>query len=272
MINIEKIDNELYKAMYGLPKAGNMNDIWGKIKSNPQILREAVKIRRNKWNNGDITNGIAISNAMLTDYEDIDSVAYNELIDSIYTNTDIARMAVSNTFDKGCSFLTMSLCNHNLKLTQEQKAFAISEAMSNDTQAHRNSGFFGIEYYILKNPNWTLEEKQKLIMDFWENDEDYDEYLEQWEWEVVNDNENYKGNSLPPFDRYDLFNDWTYEKLLRYHQNQEITDRIWEEIEFCRQMHELRPQQWEIKTSPQKVLTQPIQQKNLNSLQVMIKN
>lgn len=139
-----------------------------------------------------------------------------------------------------------------------EEYFNYTCAMMSDTQAHGTAPY-DIGYHILRNPNWPLEEKQKLIMDFWCDDETYDEYLEQWEWGVVNDNENYKGEPFPPFDRYELFNEWSYEMLLEYYGNKETTDRIWEEIEFCRQMHKLRPQQWEIKTSPQRVLTQSIE-------------
>ena len=121
------------------------------------------------------------------------------------------------------------------------------------TQAH-GSGAFDIRYCILRNPNWTLEEKQKLIMDFWYDDEEYDEVVEEWEWGIVNDSANYKGNPLPPFDRYELFNDYTYDMLLEFYGDKETTDRIWAEMEFCRQMHKLRPQQWEIETPPQKYL------------------
>lgn len=312
MVDIKKIDNELYIARYGLPRVANAK--WTQIKSNPEVLREAVKVRRNKWNNGALVKGLNISDAMLIDYKDVDQVAYSELIKSIYTNTDIARLVMDGASNGGYSFLVMSLWNHSLRLTKEQKAFAVDEAMNkigttrykkqrdeyskkldeqgitdditttididgcvnpigakakneyfnytctmmSDTQAHGTAPY-DIRYHILRNPNWTLEEKQKLIMDFWCDDETYDEYLEQWEWGVVNDNENYKGDPFPPFDRYELFNEWSYEMLLEYYGNKETTDRIWEEIEFCRQMHKLRPQQWEIKTSPQRVLTQSIE-------------
>lgn len=313
MLDIKKIDNELYGATYGMPRVGDVNAIWDQIKSNPEVLREAVKIKRNKRDNRDLVNGLTISDAMLVDYHSIDETAYNELIKSIYTNTDIARIVMDGASNGGFSFLLMSLWNHDLKLTEEQKAFAVDEAMNkigtvrykkeseeyskkleeqgitddiittldidgcvnpigakakneyfnyvftmlSDTQAH-GTGAYDIRYHILRNPNWTLEEKQKLIMDFWDNDETYDEYLEQWEWGIVNDNENYKGNPLPLFDRYELLNEWTYEMLFEFYGNKETTDRIWAEIEFCKQMHELRPQQWEIKVSPQKGLKQPI--------------
>lgn len=314
MADIEKIDYELYIAKYGLPKVGDADAIWEQIKSNPEILREAVKTRKDKWNEKDLVNGLAISDAMLIDYRDVDQVAYNELIKSIYTNTDIARLVIDGASNGGYSFLLMTLWNHGLKLTEEQKAFAVDEAMNkigttrykkqrdeyskqldeqgitdditttinidgcvnpigakakneylnyaftilSDTQAH-GTGVFDIRYYILRNPNWTLEEKQKLIMEFWYDAETYDEFLEQWEWGVVNDSQNYKGEAIPPFDRYELFNEWSYEMLLEFYGNKETADRIWEEMEFCRQMHELRPQQHEIKASPQKGLTPPIE-------------
>lgn len=315
MLNIEKIDNQLFRARFGLPRVGDANAIWNQIKNNLEVLREAVKVRRNKWNTGDIVNGLTISDSILIDYRDVDQVAYSELIKSIYTNKDIARLVIDGASNGGYSFLLMSLWNRSLKLTEEQKAFAVDEAMNkigttrykkqrdeyskkldeqgitdditttididrcinpigakaineyfnyaftmlSDTQAH-GTGAFDIRYYILRNPNWTLEEKRKLIMDFWYDDETYDEYLEQWEWGIVNDNENFKGNPLPPFDKYELLNEWTYKMLFEFYGNKETTDRIWSEIEFCKQMHKLRPQQWEIKTSPQKVLTQHIEQ------------
>lgn len=309
MLDIEKLDNELYIARYGIPRIGDANSIWNRIRGNSDVLMEAVKVSKNKWKNGDTVNGLAISDFMLVDYKNVNHVAYNELIKSIYTNRDIARIVVDGASNGGYSFLLMSLWNHNWILTDEQKAFAVDEAMNkigttrykkisseyskkldeqgitddvttiieidgcvnpigakskneyfnyifsvlSDTQAH-GVGAFDIRYCILRNPNWTLEEKQKLIMEFWEDDETYDEYLEQWEWGVVNDAVDYKEDSLPPFDRYDLFNEWTYEMLLKYFGNKEITDRIWEEIDFCKKMHELRPQQWEIETLLQKVL------------------
>ena len=297
---LEKLDDQLYKARYGIPITGSFNEIWTKIKNNKEILREAVKTKRNKWNTKDIVKGITISESMLLDYENIDQSAYNELIKSIYTNKDIARIVIDGASNGGYSFLLISLYNHNLKLTDDQKAFAVNEAMNkigttrdkaqqeayskklddqkitdeltttinidgcinpigaktksqyinnlltmmSDTQVH-GRGFFDIRYHILRNPNWTLEEKQKLIMDFWYDNDDYDEYLEQWEWSVVNDNENYKGELLPPFDKYDLFYTYTYEMLLEYYQDKKTTDRIWQEIQFCKQIHKLRPQQWE---------------------------
>lgn len=258
MEQMKELENQFYKARYGLPKEGNEITIWEEIKKSPEVLREAVKIKRNKWDNGDIVSGLTICDAILKDYESVDQEAYRELIQSIYTNLDIARIVMKGDCRESTSFLLMSLWNPNLKLTQEQKNFAIADTM-NSAQVH-GIGSFDIRYHILRNANWTLEEKQKLIMDFWDSDEVYDECVEDWEWNIVNDSANYKGRAFPSFDRYQLMYEYTYDMLLAYYGDKKTTDRIWEEMEFCRQMHELRPQQWEIKTSPQKVLTHPIQQ------------
>ena len=98
----------------------------------------------------------------------------------------------------------MTLWNPNLKLTDEQTVYTEFGGSINpvgaktgnmymaglfsslsDTQAH-GSGDFDIRYWILRNPNWSLEEKQKLIMDFWYDDEEYDEVLERWELDYKN--------------------------------------------------------------------------------------
>ncbi len=308
MSEIEKLDDELYGAKYGIPNIKDAYIIWEQIKRRPEILREAVKIKRNKWNNGDVVNGLTICDAMLTDYRYVDSVAYNELIQNIYTNKDIARIVIDGASNGGNSYLLMSLWNDNIKLTETQKAFAVDEAMNkigtiryetnmnnyskildekgitdeqtiytefggsinpvgakienmyitsiftslSATQAHGN-GDFDIRYWILRNPNWTLDEKQKLIMDFWADDEVYDATLEQWEWGIANDSVNYKDEKLPQFDKYEMY-EYSYESLLKFYDDKKTTDRIWNEIQFCKQMHKLRPQQWEIEPLTQKTL------------------
>ncbi len=310
MLEMKKLDDELYRAMYGKPRVGDVAAIWGKIRNNPEVLKEAIKITRNKWNNGDTVEGMTICDAMLIDYPHVNKEVYEELIKTIYTNTDIARTVVDGASNGGYSYLLMSLWNKNMKLTEEQKAFAVREAMNkigtttyrnkmnayieelkeksitdekvvfldidgsynpmgartanmyiteilnsiSPTQAH-GSGCYDIRYWILRNPNWSIEEKQQLIMDFWEDNEDYDDALEEWEWGIVNDEANFKKDLFPPFNKYELLNEYTYDMLLKFYGNKEITDRIWEEIEFCKQMHKLRPQQWEIGADTPKVLT-----------------
>ena len=67
---------------------------------------------------------------MLRDYQNVDEIAYNNLIKTIYTNTDIARIVINGASNGGYSFLLMSLWNENIKLTKQQKSFAVKEAMN----------------------------------------------------------------------------------------------------------------------------------------------
>lgn len=296
---LKDLEEQLYIARYGLPQKGNLEEIWESIKKEPEVLKEAIEIRKDKFGEKDLLKGTAIAEAMLIDYQNTDKELYQKLINTIYSNIDIARLGFGPINGRE-TFLLMSLWNHDLKLTENQKAFAVSEAMNkigtvkqnnealtyeeqleengitdditsaielggsinpiglkaksiymnhlftsmSATQAH-GTGAFDIRYQILRNPNWSIEEKQKLIMDFWYSDEEYDETLEEWEWDVVNDEANYKGELLPSFDKCDLFYEYTYDMLLNYYRNKETTDRIWSEIMFCKQMHSLRPQQWE---------------------------
>lgn len=130
MVDIEKLDDILYKSIKGIPRVGDYNEIWSRIKSNPEVLREAVQVKRDKFDEHDVVNGTTICNSMLTDYNSVDEVAYNKLINSIYTNTDIARIVINGAANGGYSFLLMSLWNYNLKLTEKQKTFAVNEAMN----------------------------------------------------------------------------------------------------------------------------------------------
>lgn len=298
-MNIEKIDNELYASIYGKPIKGNFEDIWNRIKNDKEILREAVKVAKDKFNERDIVKGLTICDMMLTDYNEVDKEAYNTLIESVYSNEDIARIVMRGASNGGFSYLLLALFNHDVVLTQTQKDFAVNEAMNkigttryleyrenylkklddmnitdNDEtlldidgsinpvgkrtasiymsylfdsmdrrQAH-GTGDFDIRYHILRNPNWTKDEKQKLVMDFWYSDKEYKECLNQWEWGIVNDEANYKGGIVPLFPIEYLY-DVTYEGLLKFYQDKETTDRIWQEIKFCELMRELRPPKYE---------------------------
>lgn len=313
MENFEKIDNEFYGSKYGLPRVGDPNEIWKKIKANRELLDWSIKKTKDKFGERDLVNGLAICDTILVDYNGVDKDIYQELVNLIYSNEQIARIVQDGYNNGGFSYLLMTLWNPNLKLTDEQKAFAVDEAMNkigttkykkekeeysrklekqgitdeitttididgcvnpigaktkneyfnylftsmSDTQAH-GRGEFDIRYWILRNPNWSLDEKQKLIMDFWTDDEIYDETLEQWEWGIVNDNANYKGEALPQFDKCEMY-EYSYEDLLKFYGNKETTGRIWDEIQFCKQMHQLRPQQWELEFVKPRVLEKVMQ-------------
>ena len=263
MVNIENLENSLYRALVG-NQSQKYIEVWNIIKKNPTFLNEAIRTKKNKFNEKNTLSGIVICDAVLNDYENIESSIYTKLINEIYNDKDIARIVVRGASNGGFSFLLMSLWNHSLKLSENQKEFAVNEAMNKmgttrypniqtensdymfqmfhvlcNTQAH-GIGPFDIRYHILKNPNWSNEEKQKLIFDFWQNYKAYENTLEEWEWAIINDEANYKEGLLPGLDKSYLY-EYTYENLLEFYSDKKITDRIWEEINFCKLMHQLRP-------------------------------
>ena len=265
MEDFRKIEDKLFYAKYCDSKVGNPEEIWSSIKNNRELLEWAIKPTKDKFGERDLVNGLAICEDILLDYDSIDKEIYEKLVNLIYSNRQISRIVLDGYSNGGYSYLLMTLYNPNLKLTDEQKTFAVDEAMNkigtvrheSDTQAH-GSGDFDIRYWILRNPNWSLEEKQKLIMDFWADDEVYDETLEQWEWSIVNDHANYKGNPMSLLEKDKLY-EYSYDALLKFYDDKVTTDRIWEEIQFCKQMHQLRPQQWESESAKRRVLEKVIQ-------------
>ena len=129
-MDIDLIDNKLYKATYITKDRKEQEKLWKEIRNNKEILKEAIKVTRNKMKQRDILKGMTIANNMLFDYKNVDKQIYNKLIDTIYKNKDIARLVMDGYSNGGYSFLLISLFNYDLKLTQSQKDFAVEEAMN----------------------------------------------------------------------------------------------------------------------------------------------
>ena len=291
MKKIDALDNELYGCVYGIPRKGNYNDIWFKISSDKEVLKEAIVITRDKFDERDTVVAPTICDSILFNHEEVDRDIYETLVKAIYSNRDIARTVIDGASNGGNSFLLMTLWNQNLKLTEEQKAFAVDEAMNkigtvryqnnrdeynkalknkgiNDkmtinipdtnipigletyymrinylasllstTQAH-GKGEFDIRFWILRSPNWSINEKEKLVHDFWYDEEDFKTCLIEWESAIINDPVNFKDSEFL-FETFDIY-ECTYQMLLEFYNNKDIADRIWDEIEFCKTMRKLR--------------------------------
>lgn len=308
MVEIIQIDNCLYKTVYIENNIKRYNEIWSKIKDNKEILTKAIQVTKNKFNTGDTLLGITIADLMLINYRDIDNNVYQQLINTIYNNQDIARTVLDGASNGGYSFLLMSLWNHKIKLTEKQKQFVVSEAMYKigtvywhhqqecfskkltakgitdektvfinldgfktpigqktqseylnylinslgNEQAH-GVGCYDIRYCILRNPNWTKEEKRSLINDFWYDDENYADTLEEWEWGIINDSVNYQTEYTVELEK-DYLYQYCYQDLFKFYNSKKDADKIWEEINFCRQMHQLRKPYWKKTTKKKKIL------------------
>ena len=291
MKKIDVLENELYGCIYTIPRLKNYDKIWSKISSDKEILKEAITITRDKFDERDTVVAPTICDSILFNHEEVDRDIYETLVKAIYSNRDIARTVIDGASNGGNSFLLMTLWNQNLKLTEEQKAFAVDEAMNkigtvryqnnrdeynkalknkgiNDkmtinipdtnipigletyymrinylasllstTQAH-GKGEFDIRFWILRSPNWSINEKEKLVHDFWYDEEDFKTCLIEWESAIINDPVNFKDSEFL-FETFDIY-ECTYQMLLEFYNNKDIADRIWDEIEFCKTMRKLR--------------------------------
>ena len=291
MKKIDVLENELYGCIYTIPRLKNYDKIWSKISSDKEILKEAITITRDKFDERDTVVAPTICDSILFNHEEVDRDIYETLVKAIYSNRDIARTVIDGASNGGNSFLLMTLWNQNLKLTEEQKAFAVDEAMNkigtvryqnnrdeynkalknkgiNDkmtinipdtnipigletyymrinylasllstTQAH-GKGEFDIRFWILRNSNWSTSEKEKLVHDFWYDEEDFKTCLIEWESAIINDPVNFKDSEFL-FETFDIY-ECTYQMLLEFYNNKDIADRIWDEIEFCKTMRKLR--------------------------------
>lgn len=141
---IKKIDDELYIAKYHQKKAAKVEQIWNSIKGNKRILELATTVVKDKWGENDIFLANAIVECMLIDYclfpktdpnqisffdDNVNNNLYQDLVNKIYSNVDLARIVLDGYANGGYSFLLYTLFNDSLELTDEQKAFAIEEAM-----------------------------------------------------------------------------------------------------------------------------------------------
>ena len=291
MKKIDVLENELYGCIYTIPRLKNYDKIWSKISSDKEILKEAIVITRDKFDERDTVVAPTICDSILFNHEEVDRDIYETLVKAIYSNRDIARTVMDGASNGGNSFLLMTLWNQNLKLTEEQKAFAVDEAMNkigtvryqnnrdeynkalknkgiNDkmtinipdtnipigletyymrinylasllstTQAH-GKGEFDIRFWILRNSNWSTSEKEKLVHDFWYDEEDFKSCLVEWESAIINDPVNFKDSEFL-FETFDIY-ECTYQTLLEFYKDKETADRIWDEIEFCKTMRKLR--------------------------------
>ncbi len=101
MVNIDMIDKELYNSIYVSPRIGDYKEVWSRIKNNKEVLRGAIQITKDKFGERDTVKGLSIAEFMLLDYENVDSNIYQNLINTIYSNTDIARIVLDGASNGG---------------------------------------------------------------------------------------------------------------------------------------------------------------------------
>ena len=129
MMDIKEIDKELYYQKYIRKDYDKLNKLWNEVKSSKELLEEAIQITKNKFGE-DTLKSLSICECMLITYDKVDKEVYQKLVNTIYSNEQIARKVLDGAANGGFSFLLYTLFNQKLKLTEQQKSFAEDEAMN----------------------------------------------------------------------------------------------------------------------------------------------
>ncbi len=275
MTEIEKLDKKLYDLFFNSSLSIEDEErwvkvaqrYWNKIRNNNNILQEAIKFKKDA-SGKDVFVAPTICDFLLSEFTITPKDIYAKMVNEIYSSPDLARFSL-NVDDTKDTFLLMTLWNDDIDLTEEQKAFAVSEAMNQYGTVKyfklkdkfmtliNESGLLGeykidnmeisynnnfehgkvtddIRYYILRNHNWSLEEKRNLILDFYMENEFLANLLLYWNNRVL----------VLLSNDFDLTFDSCYnldsEYILDlYKDNIEDGEQIVKDIELCKLINSL---------------------------------
>lgn len=209
---------------------------WNEIKSDISLLSRAIELEEDE-NGNLVVKAPEICAHILMDYKDVDKTIYLRLIDFVYKNESVAATIFLSENEK-YSFLHASLTNRFLVLTKKQKEYAVAEAKFN--RMNHGGREYDIRYQILKNPNWDLEEKRKLVYDFYEDEYDFMLHVDAFERKVVRHPANFQGNGISILEKDKLY-DYDFFDLVKMYQDSMVAVEVFDEINVCRMLHHIRP-------------------------------
>ena len=229
-------DGEYYKLHY-VEESPAAVAAWEEARGDKEALEPAIEIVKSYGTYK--FNSPLTCRKILTDYKNVNKEIYDKLINIIYSNNEIARSNIS-TFDLMIftpSFLAMTFSNPNLKLTEEQKEFAVNEAFEKYVTNYCNRSF-GLKYLILRSSNWSEEEKKELVLKFYPTREKFYEALCDWKIGIADDSRNNKDGYTLEID-IDCLYEYPYEYFANFYNSTDVTDEIWKEIEFCKSIENI---------------------------------
>lgn len=198
---ISEIDSVIYKTEYIDKDYKKLKNIWNKVKKDEQLLLLASDVVKDKFNERDMFASNCIVELMLRFPNQVNRGIYEEVVNKIYNNEDLSRIVLDGASNGGYSLLLYTLNNSKLKLNKEQKEFAYEEAM-NQPYTKRTKDYnviyslstktchgvfpYDIRYYILGNTNWSDEEKQELVKEFYSDEVQYANFVDQIENNIQN--------------------------------------------------------------------------------------
>ena len=91
MIDIKEIDKELYYQRYIRKDYDKLNKLWNEIKSNKELLEEAIMLTKNKFGE-DTLKSLSICECMLITYDKVDKEVYQKLEKMLKNITSVSKL------------------------------------------------------------------------------------------------------------------------------------------------------------------------------------
>lgn len=234
MLSVKKWDDKIYHALHVKEDLEKFNELWDVLRKNEKLLLEASDVKKDKWNINNTVVAPAICECMLLDAKKVPHDILKKLLSVIYSDVDIAQIVVHGFSNDGFSLLIMALAYHDFILSSVQKAFVEAQLKSHAAGTRR------LSHFVLSNPNWSTKEKSRLIFQCFESQESWTEYIDSLEWDIVNDQVNFRGAIFSWMD-FDQLYDYKLHDLLEVYGSEDEAKRIMNEINYCFLLRSLRP-------------------------------
>lgn len=261
---INDIDNSIYRLEYIEKNYDELQKLWDSIKKDDILLLEASEIIKDKFEERNVFASNCIAELILKFPEEVNRGVYEEVVNKIYDNDDLAQIVVGgyhsitkdgyNSFgsysNNNLPFLLYTLTNKKLKLSDNQKNkvynLALDQYFTERTKefggiyylsAKNGCGIFpyDIRYWVLKNNNWSEEEKEQIIYQFYSKEELYVKLLDSIEFNIQ-EMYNLEGIIIPK-DEISYMKDHEIEELI---SDEEVKKEITDETHFVKSLKRLR--------------------------------
>lgn len=135
--------------------------------------------------------------------------------------------------------LAVALSSDPVVMDKRLKDMCESQIIEMFQKPDMYADLFVLHKFILRNHEIDENVKRELIESIWRTDEEYNEMLNQLEWQVI--------GTIPPSESFNVPNDkvsmydYSLEDLERMYQDPMSARIVHDEIELCRELIKIKP-------------------------------
>ena len=147
----------------------------------------------------------------------------DKIIDTILANKEL------HNINREESYLQLILGSKTLFIDKDKKKVFEKEA------EEQQNGPYDMRYWILRNPNWSLTEKQNLIGRFWNEIGSFKEFIEEIERDLYRNIISYGTYTSDNFELDKMYK-YSLEDLTELYQDKNLANSIMTELDFIRRL------------------------------------